>query len=60
VSIITADREHASRLVPRKLNFSSREDLAVRRHETCQTDNKKTDMHALLGLQPTHRRRFYD
>src|SRR3989449_2877293 len=36
------------------LDFSSREDFAVRRHETCQTDNKKARIHALLGFnQPT-------
>jgi hypothetical protein len=59
-SILSPDKEHASRLVPRKLDFSSREALAVRRHETCQTDTKKTGMHALPGLQPPYRRRFYD
>jgi hypothetical protein len=32
----------------------------VRRHETCQTDKKKTRIHALLGFQATHNRRFYD
>jgi hypothetical protein len=60
VSIISSDREHASLLLQASLDFSSREDLAVRRHETCQTDNKKTSMHALLGFQSTHNRRFYD
>ena len=59
-SIMTTRQRSCLAAFVGKLDFSSREDLAVRRHETCQTDNKKTGMHALLGLQPTHSRRLYD
>jgi hypothetical protein len=60
LSILAPDREHASLLLQANLDFSSREDFAVRRHETCQTDNKKTRINALLGFQSTHNRRFND
>src|SRR6266568_2240636 len=59
-SIITIRQRTFFSAFTGKLAFSSREDPAVREHETRQIDSMKTGRHALLGLQPTHSRRFYD